>query len=67
MDRKGGESILGYRAMSGAIIATPSAHPHLDSRVEVVPGDSLHPFMLGTGYLTGKSTRHDKKIEGMYS
>ena len=43
VDRKGGESILGCRVVSGAITATVSAHFHLHRRVMGVPGDSLHP------------------------
>ena len=53
MDRKGGESILGCRVMSGAITATASAHSHLDGRVRDVPGDSLDPTMPGTGAVQG--------------
>ena len=45
MDRKGGESILGCRVMSGVITTTVSAHSHLDSRVRDVPRDSLHLTM----------------------
>ena len=51
--------------MSGAIIATVSAHSHLDGRVRDVPRDSLHPTMPGTGGHTGRSTRHDKKKQAV--
>ena len=61
MGRKGGESILGCRVMSGAITATVSAHSHLDGRVRDVPGDSLHPTVPGTGGHKWRSTRHDNK------
>ena len=40
MAREGGESILGYRVMCGAITATVSAHYHLDGRARDVPRGS---------------------------
>ena len=43
VDRKGGESILGCRDVSGAITATVSAHSHLYGRVTGMPGNSLQP------------------------
>ena len=55
--RKGAKSIMGWLVMRGTI----TAHSHLDGRVKVVPGDSLHPTMAGTGGHTGRSTGHDKK------
>ena len=55
VDRKGGESILGCRVMSGAITATVSVHSHLHDRVTDVSGDSLQPTMPGTGGHTGRS------------
>ena len=58
---------LGVSGHEWAITATVSTHSYLDGRVKVVPGDSLQPTMLRTGGHTGKSSRHDKKIEGMYS
>ena len=67
MDRRGGESILGCQVMNGAITTTMSAHSHLVGRVRDVPGDSLHPTMLGTGGHTGRFTRHDKKNGGLCS
>ena len=62
MDRKGGESILGCRVMSGAITATASAHSHLDNRIRDVSGDSLHPTMPGTGGHTGLFVHEKKKF-----
>ena len=67
VDRKGGESILGCRVVSGAITATVSAHSHLHGRVTDEPGDSLHPTVPGTGGHTGRSTGHAKKRGSMYS
>ena len=67
VDRKGRESILGCRVVSGAITATVSAHSHLHGRVTDVPGDSLHPTMPRTGGHTGRSIWHAKKRGGMYS
>ena len=63
MDRKGGESILECRVMSGAITATMSAHSHLDGRVRDVPGDSLHPTMPGTGGHMGTASQPDRQTD----
>ena len=62
-----GESISRRQVMSGAITATVTAHSHLDGRVKATLRDSLHPTTQGTGDHIGRSTGHEKKIEGMYS
>ena len=53
MDRKGGESILGCRIMSGAITSTVSAHSHLDGRVRLCPKTLCTPLCQGLGTQEG--------------
>ena len=63
MDRKGGESILGCRVMSGAITATVSAHSHLDGRVRDVPEILCTPLCRGLGAIWGGQLGMIMKLE----
>ena len=53
VDRKGGESILGCRVVSGSFTTTVSAHSHLHGRVLYLPCNSkfcLHSFFLAPAF-----------------
>ena len=45
--------------MSESITTTMSAHSHLISRVNIEPGNSLHPTIPGIGGQSARSSRYN--------